>query len=101
MQSRHAMVMTFGGSALKRFRSSYEYMPEDIVMRSVVFVATVSCLMQVALAADAPQVRPHDMAVRHITGNALVSPDQPKIALHMDKSFTALPVLAFPIRHDT
>jgi hypothetical protein len=41
------------------------------------------------------------MAVRHVTGNALVSPDQPKIALHVDKSFTALPVLAFPIRRDT
>jgi len=57
--------------------------------------------MRPATAADAPQVRPHDMPVRHVAGNALVSPDQPKITLRVDKSFTALPVLTFPIRHDT
>lgn len=52
------------------------------------------------VATDA-QVRPPDMAVRKVAGNVLVSPDQPKIRLQVDKAFTALPVLAFPIRGDT
>ena len=41
------------------------------------------------------------MAVRQVAGNVLVSPDQPKIRLEVDKAFTALPVLSFPIRRDT
>ena len=41
------------------------------------------------------------MAVRHVEGNVLVSPDQPKIRLTVDKTFTGLPVLVFPIRGDT
>ena len=51
----------------------------------------------------APEVRarPPDMAVRRTQGNVLISPDQPKIRLQVDKAFTALPVLAFPIRGDT
>jgi hypothetical protein len=47
------------------------------------------------------QVRPPDMAVRHVESNVLVSPDQPKIRLQVDKTFTGLPELAFPIRGDT
>lgn len=47
------------------------------------------------------QVRPPDMAVRRLEGNVLVSPDQPRIQLQVDRAFTALPVLAFPIRSDT
>jgi hypothetical protein len=41
------------------------------------------------------------MAVRQLQGNLLISPDQPKIRLQVDEAFTALPVLAFPIRQDT
>jgi hypothetical protein len=47
------------------------------------------------------QVRPPDMAVRQVEGNVLISPDQPRIRLQVDRAFTALPVLAFPIRGDT
>jgi hypothetical protein len=52
------------------------------------------------VAPDAP-VRPPDMAVRNSEGNTLISPDQPKIRLQVNKAFIALPVLAFPIRNDT
>jgi hypothetical protein len=55
------------------------------------------CLTCVATAQD----RPPAMAVRQVVANVLVSPDQPKIRLGVDKSFTALPLLSFPIRHDT
>jgi hypothetical protein len=47
------------------------------------------------------QTRPADMAMRQVEGNLLISPDQPKIRLQVDKAFTALPVLVFPIRGDT
>lgn len=66
---------------------------------TVVFVsAALLCLIS---AAAVPQERPPDMSVRHPEGNVLVSPDQPKIRLQVDKAFTALPQLAFPIRQDT
>ncbi|HEV7358626.1 MAG TPA: hypothetical protein VGN99_11595 [Steroidobacteraceae bacterium] len=47
------------------------------------------------------QVRPPEMAVRQVEGNVLISPDQPKVRLQVDKEFGAMPVLAFPIRGDT
>ena len=66
---------------------------------TAVFVsAALLCLIS---AAAVPQERPPDMSVRHPEGNVLVSPDQPKIRLQVDKAFTALPQLAFPIRQDT
>jgi hypothetical protein len=64
-------------------------------VRPAIFFLFFACSAAVA------QVRPPDMAVRQIDGNVLVSLDQPKIRLQVDKSFTALPVLAFPIRRDT
>jgi hypothetical protein len=54
-----------------------------------------------AMPVNPPQTRPSDMAIRHVDGNTLQSPGQPKIAIHVAKAFKALPVLAFPIRHDT
>jgi hypothetical protein len=63
---------------------------------------TLLCLWTLLVATSVmAQVRPPDMAVRQMEGNVLISPDQPKIRLQVDKPFTALPVLAFPIRHDT
>jgi hypothetical protein len=61
----------------------------------------VICFCLVACVADVPQTRPPDMAVRRVEANTLVSLDQPKVRLQVDPTFTALPVLAFPIRHDT
>ena len=58
-------------------------------------------LMLLVASSVVAQVRPPDMAARHVQDNALVSPDQPKIRLQVDKAFTGLPVLAFPIRGDT
>lgn len=61
----------------------------------------IVCLGIAACVADIPQSRPPDMASRRVEANTLVSPTQPKIRLQVDPAFTALPVLAFPIRHDT
>ena len=58
-------------------------------------------LLSLTCSAVGAQVRPPDMAVRQVEGYVLISPDQPKIRLQVDKAFTALPVLAFPIRGDT
>ncbi|HMH88832.1 MAG TPA: hypothetical protein VK523_09315 [Steroidobacteraceae bacterium] len=56
-------------------------------------------LLSLTCSAVGAQVRPPDMAVRQVEGNVLISPDQPKIQLQVDKAFT--PVLGFPIRGDT
>ena len=64
-------------------------------------VQSLLLLLCVSTGATWAQVRPLDMAARYVEGNVLVSVDQPKIRLQVDKSFRALPVLAFPIRQDT
>jgi hypothetical protein len=61
----------------------------------------LGCFALAACVADIPQSRPPDMAIRRVEANTLVSPDQPKIRMQVDPAFTALPVLAFPIRQDT
>jgi hypothetical protein len=70
-------------------------------VRTTGFISVTFCLHLIAGTAAMAQIRPPDMAVRRVEGNVLVSPDQPKIRLQVDRAFTALPVLAFPIRHDT
>jgi hypothetical protein len=67
------------------------------ISRTVVQATLLLCLTFSVVA----QVHPPEMAVRQVKGNVLISPDQPKIRLQVDKAFTALPVLAFPIRGDT
>ncbi len=61
----------------------------------------IICCSLLACVADVAQTRPPDMVVRRVGADTLVSPDQPKIRLQVDPTFTALPVLGFPIRHDS
>jgi hypothetical protein len=63
----------------------------------ILAVMLLACLATVAVA----QIHPPEMPVRRAEGNVLISPDQPKIRLRVDKAFYALPELSFPIRQDT
>jgi hypothetical protein len=71
------------------------------IARTVSSLCVAATLFLCLTCSAIAQVRPPDMATRHLEGNVLVSPDQPKIRLQVNKAFTALPVLAFPIRNDT
>jgi hypothetical protein len=71
-------------------------------LNSELFGRFLAAILLASLAAVATaQSRPPEMPVRHVAGNDLISPDQPKIRLRVDQAFQALPVLSFPIRRDT
>lgn len=59
------------------------------------------CVAAVASPSHSALVRPPDMARREVRGHVLVSYDQPKIQVRVDKAFVPLPVLGFAIKNST